>query len=184
MTDNDFETICDRCGTPHTREVGWDCEVCGQPNGIKAIDRWKCDTCGQQTTISDGILFWRGDGRKDPITDFRITHKGQCDPGDEAGFMAFMPLDHMMGADGQQILLSFLSAGPLIGKGKGRMMDHDAFVDVFRRLHTPWYEEARPALLGDHRLHNILDGANEYAPYLPEELKKIANGAIYRHWRP
>lgn len=178
MSDNDFEAECDRCGTLHTVETSWDCGTCGQPNSIKVIDNWKCDTCGEQTT-SEGMLVWKGGG-EDLIEDFRIVHQGPCDPGDEAGFLASMPLTHVVGAVGQQKLLSFLSAGPIIGNGHGREVDHDAFVDVFRRLHTPWYEEARTALFHDHRLQNLLNGYNQYAPYIPEMLRKIVSGAIYR----
>jgi hypothetical protein len=43
-------------------------------------------------------------------------------------------------------MLSWLSAGPMLGGGSCKVEPGgmDEFVDLVRRLHVPWYEEARP----------------------------------------
>jgi len=71
------------------------------------------------------------------------------------------------------------SAGSVSGRFKGnhlycRVGDIDAYVDLVRRLQTPYYEEAR-ARFGEEDVANWLSDANEHYPYLPETLKRIAD---------
>jgi hypothetical protein len=73
--------------------------------------------------------------------------------------------------------LSWLSAGPLREDGGIRVADMDEYVDLVRRVQTPYYEEARPRF-GDEKTYHWLGDANEYYPYLPKTLQRIAEGAL------
>lgn len=81
----------------------------------------------------------------------------------------------MIGHDGQAWLLAMLSAGPLRGEEPRDYFPvyPDQFVDLFRRLQTPGYEEARQRF----GLASVLEAyadANEVQPYTPSELRRIA----------
>jgi len=117
--------------------------------------------------------------RRSEAYDFKIVHQsgvngqGGCDPGARAGYVSNLNLPILLGEDGLAYLLSMLSAGPLKGGGI-TVSDLDGFVDLTRRLQTPWYEQAR-ARFGDEDVKTDLADANEVFPYLPETLKKIAS---------
>lgn len=84
-------------------------------------------------------------------------------------------LTSLVGAEGQQWLLSYLSTVPLIETSGARgVADLDRWVDIFRRLQTPLYEEARRRF-GTEEARDHLDGANEIYPYLPGTLNRIAD---------
>jgi hypothetical protein len=110
---------------------------------------WFCDTCdGQVTDPADGLVIWRdpsqgGGGRA--FHDFKIVHKGRCDPQVEAGYTLSLGLGRFTGPDGLTLLLSWLSAGPLQGGGRPRIapQDLDSYVDLVRRVQVPGYEQAR-----------------------------------------
>ena len=57
------------------------------------------------------------------------------------------------------------------------MADLDAFVDLFRRFQTPWYEEGR-GHWGDEAVEHWLGEANEIYPYRPGTLARIATGKL------
>lgn len=146
------------------------------------LDSWACDGCGQQITNPlQGLLTWR------QTEDFRgydsqLVHKNiegrSCDPGDRNGFTSSLEIEYVTGLEGQAWLLSLLSVGPLKRPdNRPRVDDFDSFVDVFRRLQVPWYEEARPHF-DDEETHHHLADANEVYPYVPEVLERIANNAL------
>lgn len=151
------------------------------------LTSWTCDTCGD--LIDDparGLVTWRdavGDSPPRAATDFQIVHKNMegrsCDPGASAGYLQSIELKSMLGPAGQARLLALLTAGPLKGEPGPTVAvaDFDSFVDVFRRLHTEWYEEARPHF-ADPQTAARLDDANEVYPYLPEVLKRIATDTL------
>lgn len=154
------------------------------------LEAWVCDTCGELATSDDnsGMVVWQThdtDGRFD-YYDFKIVHKTiasdphpyRCDPGAENGFTSSLPLNAFLGADGLALLLSWLSQGPLKSGGtEPRVVDMDQFVDLVRRVQTPYYEEAR-SRFDDERTHYWLGDANEYAPYRPDTLRRIADGTL------
>lgn len=134
-------------------------------------DVWYCDTCAEAIDNPGmGMVVWDGKSKTGKQS-FAIIHKGpKCD--DDRDVM-WMELRHMIGEEGPQHLLSFLSYGPLPRReSRPRVGDVDGFVDLFRRLHTPGYEEARRYF--DHP--DVVDrfsGANEFAAYTPESLEWI-----------
>ena len=92
-------------------------------------------------------MTWREDDFRG--FDFKIVHKNmdgyECDTGAKAGFTSSVDIEHYLGSVGQAALLAHLSLGPMAGRSDmwPRVKDFDGFVDVFRRLQTPGYEEAR-----------------------------------------
>jgi hypothetical protein len=164
----------------------------GARNGL--VLEWTCDTCGEP--VSDparALVVWqvRHDEEDGPslYREFRIVHKTfrneadprDCDPGNEGGFTDSLELDNFLGADGLTRLLSFLSAGPLIGAGRSRIApeDLDGYVDLVRRIQVPNYDRARPRF-GDETTLDWLSDANEIAPYTTGMLARIADGRLGR----
>lgn len=143
------------------------------------LTTWICDTCGG--TIDNpgrAIVTWRDDHDLRAY-EFLLVHKNidgfNCDPGSLAGFSSSLDLDGLLGVDGAAWLLALLSAGPLKEPSDfmPRVKDFDGFVDLFRRLHTPWYEEARQRF-NEGSVRDQLSDANEVLPYTERVLKAIA----------
>ncbi len=154
------------------------------------LQAWLCDVCGELVTShsNNGLVVWRtdrtGGGFRDH--DFKIVHKTidsdpepqRCDPGTAQGYNSSLDLDLFLGSNGLAMLLSWLSIGPLKGGGSDpRVANMDEFVDFVRRVQTPYYEEAR-SRFDEETTHHWLGDANEYAPYLPETLRSIADGTL------
>jgi hypothetical protein len=138
------------------------------------LNSWICDTCGNPITDPEmGLGTWRRDA-KGGTYDFRIVHKGVCDT---EPIVANVDLSGLLGDLGAARLLSLLSAGPLKGPGREPLVDLDGFVDFFRRLQVPWYEEARPHFDAEH-VQSILGDANEIYPYTPDVLERIAKDRL------
>lgn len=139
------------------------------------LTTWCCDVCGQWIEdVEQGYVIWKtGDGLKD--RSFKIIHKSRCNLKDHRASAA---LRDFLGSNGLAYLLSKLSVGPIRKKIGGEsycsIADLDEFVDLIRRVQTPFYEEARRKfgkgeILEDHSTNN------EALPYFPEQLMKIAN---------
>lgn len=151
---------------------------------------WLCDVCGKPVTSEsgEGIVTWRTDRAAGSLEDydFKLVHKTidsdpepkRCDPGNAQGFYGSLDLEKFVGADGLAMLLSWLSAGPIIGSGQAsRVKDIDEFVDLIRRVQTPYYEEAR-LRFDESAVRERLDDSNEYYPYLPATLRSIAEAPL------
>jgi len=139
------------------------------------LTRWYCDVCGQVIEdANDGYVIWRSDedGRE---FDFKIIHRSRCD---ERNFPSSLPLDSFLGVDGLSTLLSFFSLGPIMKNANQeslcKVKDVDEFVDFFRRVQTPYYEEARKRFDNYDILQDLSD-ANEILPYLTDTLQDIIN---------
>jgi len=148
---------------------------------------WACDTCGRVIALpDDGLVAWSS-GPNAPYDQIRLVHKDDkksdadspCYP--REGVWSSIELRELIGDAGLSRLLSWLSNGPLEGRPGGRgVLDVDGFVDLVRRLHTPWYEQARPWLSSrDQTTLGMLDYPNEYSPYVPQELLRIAQERRY-----
>jgi hypothetical protein len=136
--------------------------------------KWRCDVCGELIDgSSNGYVIWKQSSAMKSCG-FKIVHKIKCDLKDHSSSSA---LDDFLGVDGMAKLLSHLSLGPIkqnLGQARYTdVQDMDEFVDLIRRVQTPFYENARtkfssPALLSD------FSDANEVLPYTEEHLKRIA----------
>lgn len=149
---------------------------------MKPLTTWTCDTCGQQVepTLGTVVARYTDDEVRLP-TGFRIVHKNigglQCDPGSAAGYRFNLDLHTLTGPEGAAKLLAYLSPGPLRGGGGPVVADVDEFVDLFRRLQTPFYEQARERFT-EERVRRAYADANEHLPYMPGELEQIAAGNV------
>ena len=135
---------------------------------------WYCDICGEKiTNISDGYVIWkRRDGKSH---DFKIIHTGTCDP--RMDYPCSSALEDFLGADGLQILLYQLGSGTImLNLNKGShcsVVDSmDEFVDFFRRVQTPYYEQARRCF-NNPELLEFYNDSNEVRPYMEDALKHI-----------
>lgn len=132
---------------------------------------WYCDVCGEEiTSQSNGLVTWKHDTGKGK-GEFEIVHKGpSCDL--DRGKMS-MDLFAMTNDEGQARLLAFLSYGPLPEReGAPRIADLDEFVELFRRLQTPGYEEAR-RYFDLPEVRDEFSGSSEIAAYSNASLEWI-----------
>ncbi len=137
------------------------------------LTKWYCDVCGNKIEdINEGYVIWKRT-KELKSHSFKIVHKTKCDLEDH---VASNELKKFSGDKGLAYLLSKLSIGPIMGyinqESHCGVNDFDEFVDFIRRLQTPFYEQARRHFSNEDVLDEYCN-ANEYLPYLPEELKDI-----------
>lgn len=131
---------------------------------------WTCDTCGEPiTSVADGYVEWLQDS--EGARAFRLVHHASASPrraSDPEGCYEHgrahgrndLPLRDFLNAPGIARLLGILEEG---------VADLPLFLDLFRRVQVPRYEEARP-LLADARQTGDLDEYGDYA-YFPDVLR-------------
>jgi hypothetical protein len=143
---------------------------------------WYCDRCRNVITDPNmSLVVW---GVDDQLRDggYLVVHKGRCDPGsrpeangaDAYGYS--MDISMFLGPAGQAYLLSMLSAGPMhLSRGIEGIepRDRHQYVDLFRRMQTPWYEQARRHFNCPPVVEDFGD-VNELYPYIPRNLERIA----------
>ena len=138
---------------------------------------WVCDECSGDVILDGmGLVVARHDSSDSRylLSDWKIVHKGKCDPESSAGYVFNVDVGSLVGLEGQTHLLSLLSAGPLNNSGpSNRIGDLDAYVDIFRRLHMPFYEQARRRF-DEPEVQDRFRDSNQYQPYLPEILETVA----------
>jgi hypothetical protein len=136
---------------------------------------WVCDVCKEPIlTVEDGYIVWKNNDTMQPHS-FRIVHKNKCDK--DNSFSSSSALADLIGDDGLNKMLSFLSIG-VVAVNMGNGSDHSKhgpvsmteYVDLFRRLHLPNYEEVRP-LFNDPSYLDRMNGANEIYPYTQQVLQ-------------
>ena len=137
------------------------------------LTQWKCDVCGQMIeNMDEGYVTWSASPEGD--SDFTIIHqsKDRCDDGRKHFSAA---LRDFLGADGLANLTAMLSHGPVTyGSGQPRIANMDEFVDFFRRVQLPHYEEARQSFKRAEVREDLSDASQVY-PYLQETLQRLAS---------
>jgi hypothetical protein len=119
---------------------------------MEPLKEWICDECGTVVTVDDGTVLWNrahpGDGQLPAFhTDFVIVHN-KCDK-NESTRLQSLHLDELVGPKGLMRLTEMLSGGPFQqGMTYLPNPDYKSYVDLFRRLHVPYYEEARRFFFG------------------------------------
>ncbi|QFF98826.1 hypothetical protein PB01_08260 [Psychrobacillus glaciei] len=146
-------------------------------NSLEPLQQWYCDNCGEVIEkAEEGWLEWYRDIDKGNAfrkgKGFRIVHHNQrCMYNEKELFKqnkltADMHLDHYVGPDGLVYLLSKIQYD--------QVEDNAEIVEIIRRLHVPYYEEAL-------KYHNIaeekgyFDGENEVTRYTTSTSKYILN---------
>lgn len=136
------------------------------------VNEWICDTCAECVDVAGGAVAWKEQGGK--VVEYRIYHnKHECDPKSQ-GFRAWHHMKEFVGVNGVAYMTALLSNGPIMGGGP-TPVDQDAWVDVFRRIHIPYYEEAR-LHFSDDDVREYFSDSNEVYPYTQRGLKRIAEG--------
>jgi hypothetical protein len=142
-----------------------------------AFTRFYCDVCGESIDdVARGYVVWKSVTHP---SGFMIIHQKICDPKGE--YSASSALRDFLGVDGLAKLTSFLSAGELkMGQGTEDAcriapaeMDH--FIDFFRRVQLPYYEDARRRFSEDEVIQDLSD-ASEVYPYLERTLRRLSSG--------
>ena len=143
---------------------------------LKPLEQWICDRCGEIIKKpEDGYVVWKTDDSMREHS-FHIIHQSICD--NDPSFHASLALTDFLGERGRQWLLSTLSVG-VVKKNLGQSssplpVNMDEFVDFFRRVQTPYYEEARLKFNDRNVLEWFSDG-NELTPYTKDALIRIIN---------
>jgi len=142
---------------------------------LKPLEEWICDTCRQPVSIADGWVEWLDPVKRGP-RDFHIVHhRSRCFQHTDAVDRSDNALNYFLGPDGLQILLAMLDRGRILDPNAERLPaipDLPSFVEVFRRLHIPYYEEAR--LYFENALQDgYFAERNEVAIFLPKTCKAI-----------
>lgn len=143
-------------------------------NKLEPLDQWFCDSCGEVIeTADDGWLEWYHK-IDDYFNDkgFRIVHHGgSCMYDTDVMFRqgkstSDAHLNSFVDADGLVNLLSMV---------QDKSVENEAeLLEIIRRLHIPYYEEARK-LHTEAELDGIFDGENELTRYLTRTSKEIIN---------
>lgn len=146
---------------------------------LRPLEQWICDFCGEIIEAPDqGWLEWLADGGVGPFKDFKIVHHQINSPrhpnencyhynqvdGDD--MRMDMHLDSFTGEIGIASLVTWLHPD------NHGVVDLGDWVEVFRRLHVSYYEEAR-CYWDDADADGFFEGANEIWPYLPSSLKSL-----------
>lgn len=137
------------------------------------LKQWVCDACKEIIEKhEEGNVIWEEDYQGLCIN-FKITHNIRCNKNPHS---KTIDIESLIGVNGISKLLAFLTPGPIrrsLGStGQNEISDFDNFVDLFRRLQVPHYEEARIKFSNFMLLDEFSD-ANEYSPYQSEILKQI-----------
>lgn len=137
------------------------------------LTRWTCDTCGHDVSSTTGLLAFQNQPKEPFLAyHFRIVHTSGCLA--DGQDLVIDNLNNYLGADGLDTLLAYLTAGPGRPGEQGiAVCDVDEFVDLIRRLHSPYYEEARTKF-GDPLVAKTLNDDDRWHPYLPSNLQRIA----------
>ncbi len=143
---------------------------------LKPLEQWICDVCGEVIEKpEDGYVVWNEDrGDEYQYFGFTVIHQSRCD---NDKLPNSLPVTDFLGELGLAVLISKLSAGPVINRNRehssaGRVKDVDGFVDFFRRMQVPYYEEARRYFNDPEFLEDYYD-SNEVYTYQPKVLKQI-----------
>lgn len=141
------------------------------------LQQWICDECGKIIKKpEDGWLEWL-EGVTESIQPygFRIVHHQLASPQKgcyykatkvNPAFISDGHLDWYLGHDGLAQLLVFFDDGNRNAK------DQTELAEIIRRLHLPYYEEARLCFQAAHA-DGYTDGFNEYAIYMQDTMKRI-----------
>ena len=104
-----------------------------------------------------------------------IWDRQRCIQHTDADDRSDMHLNDFLGPNGLQYLLAMLDVGRILDPSAERLPaipDLPSFVEVFRRLHIPFYEEAR-LYFGDALQDGYFADHNEVNIFLPETCKAI-----------
>jgi hypothetical protein len=158
---------------------------------LKPLENWFCDSCNQVIADpGDGWVEWFVDDAGKNFG-FKILHTGVASPLCRAGCYYYAHDRHtregflidFLGVRGLVQLYRFLDVGPYHSRNYKApdipINEIRSFVEFWRRLTIPFYEEARlywDVADGD----GFFDGMNEILMYLPETCEHIVKKYAHR----
>lgn len=150
---------------------------------LKPLEQWICDRCGEVIKkANEGWVEWITDRDTHQASGFKIVHHAVRSPRGNGGCYHYTGhpgrsdthLDHFIGDTPMVHLLRFLDIGEHHDPDYHgpRVSDMREFVEFFRRLTIPYYEEAR-TYWSQAESDDMFADANEIWIYLPETQKEI-----------
>jgi hypothetical protein len=147
---------------------------------LKPLQQWICDSCGEIIKEPEhGYVEWMEERLKKH--GFRIVHHATKSPrkGHNGCYYSDserggdLPVSYLIGLHGLVELTSWIDPGEYHEPTYNgpEVIDLREWTTLFRRLHIPYYEEAR--LCTEEFQEVRADGANELYLYLPETLERI-----------
>lgn len=148
---------------------------------LKPLSEWICDACGEIICeAKEGYVEWQQtDGKKHS---FRIVHHALFSPRRDCGGNCYYrsterggdkSLAEVVEPLGLSVVTSWLDVGVRHEHTYSgpSVRDVREWVTLFRRLHLPYFEEAR--CYHEEMQEQIDEGVNEYYLYLPETLRSV-----------
>ncbi len=141
---------------------------------LKPLEQWICDVCGDIIEgKEEGYVLWRYDEDRKKC-DFKVVHKMKCN---NCELPSSCAISDLLGEKGAVRLQSFISIGRIkVDMGDSSyagVKDNDEFIDLYRRMQLPFYEEAR-LKFGSEEVIDGFSDTNEVYPYLPKVIRQIA----------
>jgi len=156
---------------------------------LKPLKQWVCDTCRETIESADqGWLEWlqKSNQVRASTYGFKVVHQAFYSPrkpdsncyhydmSPEGTVKSDDYLSTYVGDKGLPAILMFVDVGPYLDRDyRGPMVkDLREWSQLFKRLHTPYYEEAR-LYWNEADEDGFFEGANELWIYLPDNLKEV-----------
>ena len=127
-------------------------------NKLKPLEQWYCDSCGKLIgNKEDGYLEWlHTSGEMGDQHAYVITHNKRACLYDQRTLFK----EHNLSSSGTHIE-SFLGADGLLNLladiEDNMVRDNSEIIEIIKRLHTPYYEEAR-TYVSEAEIDNEFDG--------------------------
>jgi hypothetical protein len=145
--------------------------ILGSKIKLKPLQQWFCDSCGGLIEKpEDGWIEWYTEGDAYIASGYRIVHHDQrCMYNEHVLFqqgkmVSDNHLDDYVGPNGLVYLTRMLELDNL--------KDKSELIEMIRRLHVPYYEEARQ-YWAQAEEDGFFDGSNEVWPYLPSTCLRL-----------
>ena len=123
---------------------------------LRPLEQWYCDYCEELIERpEDGYYECLRDPKTGVKTGFKIVHHASASPREKGSNQCYhyahekhrsdMPLMSVLGGSGKGVLLSILGTGicPHDPSTDPDARNYREFMDFFRRVQVPYYEEAR-----------------------------------------
>lgn len=145
---------------------------------LKPLQQWYCDSCREIIKKpEDGWVHWRKEKRGQAPTEWgvhsiEILHRAHTSPRGEGGCFRApiekeLHLSRFLGPEGIARLVSMMDVGVYHDPDRLELVgvkDIRNWAEVFRRLHLPYYEEAR-RYFDRARADGTLDAVDEIELY-------------------
>jgi len=144
---------------------------------LKPLEQWCCDACGDVIDGPEkGCLEWHTTHRTNTVSGFRIVHRtSKCTyQGIELATLGrtstVLPLLDALDSPGLGHMLEVMEEAITAGSARDESLTE--FIEVLRRLHVPYYEEARLAWQA-----GIKEGIHDGSSYDSATLRRLI------HWK-